>query len=64
MITIDFFDANGRFVVRHRIVMETMRPFPFIWAEFYCKAIFYWYKSANCAKVTVGGAVHYFLRYE
>ena len=63
MITIDFFDANGRFVVRHIVEMEPMRTFPFIWARVYCKQIFYWYKSANSATITINGVTQGIQRY-
>lgn len=55
MIKIDFFDANGRFVVRHSVEMDTMRKFPIIWARIYCKSVFFYYKSAGSAKITFGG---------
>lgn len=63
MIKIEFFDANGRFVVRHVVEMEPMHTFPFIWARVYCKAIFAWYKSANSATITINGLTQEIQRY-
>lgn len=64
MIKIEFFDANGRFVVRHIVEMVPMRKYPSLWIKTYCKAIFYWYKDAGFASVTVNGLTQIFDRYE
>lgn len=64
MITIDFYDVNGQFVVRHTIEMIQMRRDPFIWAKSYCKAVFRWYESARFAGVTIGFRTRVFVRDE
>lgn len=64
MIKIEFFDANGRFVVRHSVEMEPVRKFPFLWAQTYCKSIFYWYENALYACVSINGLTQVFKRYE
>lgn len=64
MITIDFFDFYGKFVVRHNIEMEPMHMYPFIWAHIYCKEIFAWYKSACYATITICGKRLKVNRYE
>lgn len=64
MITIDFFDANGRFVVRHKIELDKPRKFPFLLAKVYVSAIFYWYESAFCAVVKWDGKAKMVKRYE
>lgn len=64
MITIEFFDRDGRFVVRHIVEMEPMRKFPMLWCQTYCKAVFTWYKNAGFAAVSVNGATKVFDRYE
>ena len=64
MIFIDFYDVNGKFVVRHSVEMVTMRRYPFLWAKTYCKAIFHWYDTASFAGVTINGKTRVFERYE
>lgn len=60
MIKIDFFDRNGRFVVRHTIEMVPMRMFPFFWVKVYCKAIFAYYGYVSFASVTIDGRTQIF----
>lgn len=64
MITIDFFDAQMRFVVRHKI--ESIKPlaFPFLNAKVYIRAIFFWYVSAYYAVISVNGKTQMIRRYE
>ena len=64
MITIEFFDANRNFVVKHIVEMEPMRLFPFLWAKIYCKAIFNWYKGCCFARVSIDGQRQVFKRNE
>lgn len=64
MITIDFFDANGRFVVRHIMEFEKDCYYEFSDAEDYIKKIFSWYKSAFSATITINGLTQGIQRYE
>ena len=64
MITIDFFDAQGRFVVRHTIEQDKPREYPFLRAKVYVRAIFYWYESAHNAVITANGRTITVKRYE
>lgn len=64
MITIDFYDFKGQFVVRHSVEMIPMRRYPFLWAKTYCKAVFHWYESASFAGVTIDFRTRVFVRDE
>lgn len=64
MIKIEFFDHDGRFVVRHIVEMVPMRKFPYLWIRTYCKAVFYWYENAGFAAVSVNGITQVIERYE
>ena len=64
MITIDFYDFKGRFVVRHTVEMIPMRRYPFLWAMTYCRAIFHWYDTASFASVTISFRTRVFVRDE
>ena len=64
MIKIDFFDSNGRFVVRHTLEKEQMSKFPFLKAKRYVLSVFYWYESACYAYVSINGMKQEFKRYE
>jgi hypothetical protein len=55
MITIDFFDANQRFVVRHKIEIKRPCKFPILLVRNYCKSVFYWYKVADSAVIHIDG---------
>lgn len=60
MIKIEFFDRNGRFVVRHFIEMEPMRRFPSIWIKSYCKSLLNYYDKYGFASVTINGCTQIF----
>lgn len=64
MITIDFFDANGRFVVRHIIEFEEDCYYKLSDAEDYIKRIFSWYKDVGSAVVQMDGITQGYQRYE
>lgn len=64
MITIDFFDAQMRFVARHIIEPNKPRDYPFLLAKIYVRAIFYWYDCACCAVVNANGKTITLKRYE
>lgn len=64
MITIDFFDAQMHFVVRHTIEPNKPRNYPFLLAKVYIRAIFYWYESACYAVITTNGITQMVRRYE
>ena len=64
MITIDFYDANGRFVVRHKLEVEGSIPHSRIVARLHCRAIFYFYESADMAMITINGFSYKMMRYE
>lgn len=55
MITIDFFDAKGRFVVRHKLEVESSLTHCHIVARLHCRAIFFLYESADTALITING---------
>lgn len=63
-MTIDFYDVNGQFVVRHTVEMVPMRKYPFRWAKSYCKAIFREYDTVSFAGVCINGVTRMFERYE
>lgn len=64
MITIDFFDANGRFVVRHIIEFEEECYYELSDAEEYILRVFSWYKDADSAVVTMNGLTQGYQRNE
>lgn len=64
MITIDFFDANGRFVVRHIIEFEEDCYYELSDAEEYIYRVFSWYKDAGSAVVLMNGMTQRLQRYE
>lgn len=64
MIQIDFFDANGRFVVRHKLEVEGSLPHSRIVARIHCRAVFYFYESADTAFITINGCTEKMRRYE
>lgn len=64
MITIDFYDLKGQFVVRHTVEMIPMRRYPFLWAITYCRAIFQWYDTASFAGICINGKSRVVARFE
>jgi hypothetical protein len=64
MIQIDFFDAYGRFVVRHIIEFDEDCYYELSDAEEYIKRIFSWYKDAGSAVVLMCGITQRYQRYE
>lgn len=64
MIYIDFYDANGRFVVRHTIELNEPHKYALMVAFTYCKAIFSWYKNADSALVLIDNKIREFKRHE
>lgn len=64
MITIDFFDFYGSFVVRHIIEFEEDCYYELSDAEDYIIRVFSWYKNAGSAIVIMNGITQGYQRYE